>query len=131
MTTIGTLDPRRRCPAYRWHAGCRGCVLEPSCVLVPRPRPALYPPPSHPWWRWRWPWSWRAAAAAVLLLALAGCMPGVGADVAESCRVTCAPSVVARVTQAMCECQPLEGACSVDRLLVTPVPPPPRKGGVR
>jgi hypothetical protein len=67
-----------------------------------------------------------------LVLVLAGCdgpatPPFITPD---ACREACAPGVMRSASLRECTCFDAAGACTVDRLLVTPVPPGP-KGRVR
>lgn len=74
-----------------------------------------------------------AVILAVLMAALA-C--AVTPEKMRACMTACSPGIVAAVeselTGEACRCQHPAGACTVDRLLVTPVPPARRaaeKGG--
>lgn len=83
--------------------------------------------------------------AGLVFLAVAtlgGCAPETADKSAArwlvTCGETCAPATVERASVRggwECACRAAEGACSVDRLLVTPVPVPAgaqaRKGGAK
>jgi hypothetical protein len=64
-------------------------------------------------------------AVLVVISCLIGCEAGPPpvSTAGNWCRETCAPALVAELNGNRCACAPVDGACSVDRLIVTPLPP--------